>query len=151
MLRNVRHTSIFRSTRAILVVAGVLVVAENRAWAGCGDHTFFSFTAFTQNESSSKPQTARTPADIRSEGVLPCGRCPNAPTPEPCRGPSCSGQNHGLPATTTTTITYRESQSTALAAILTANMQPEGAERLCTSGIFEPVPSIDSIFHPPRG
>ena len=45
MLRNVRHTSIFRSTRAILVVAGVLVVAENRAWAGCGDHTFFSFTA----------------------------------------------------------------------------------------------------------
>lgn len=150
MRRKVFHTSIFYSTRAILVVAGVLVVAQGRAQAGCGDHTFFSFTAFTQSDSSGKPQTARVHADVKPEGVLPCGQCPDAPTPEPCRGPSCSGQNHGLPATTTTTISYRESQSTALAALLTAQMKPEVMERLCDSDLFEPIASTNSIFHPPR-
>ena len=150
MLRNVPHTLVFRWARVLLVVVGVSVVAESRAQAGCGDHTFFSFTAFTQGESSSKPQTARVRTAVKPETALPCGRCPNAPTPERCQGPSCSGQNQGLPTTTTTTITYRESQSTALAGLLTANTQPEGAERLCTSDLFEPISSTDSIFHPPR-
>jgi hypothetical protein len=149
MLRRVYHTPNFPWARAILVVGGVLVLADG-AQAGCGDHTFFSFTPFTQNENSGKPQAVRGHSKAKPEAVLPCGRCPNAPTPEPCHGPSCSGQNNGLPATTTTTITYRESQSTALAAILTASIQPEGAERLFGDDIIAPVSSTDSIFHPPR-
>src|SRR5687768_14528043 len=75
MPRNVCHTWIFRWTRAVLVVAGVSILAEGRAQAGCGDHTFFSFSAFTQNEGSRTPQTARVHTSVNREGALPCGRC----------------------------------------------------------------------------
>jgi hypothetical protein len=123
-------------------------MAEGRAQAACGDHTFFSFTVFTQEVNSSAPRRAAAHT-AASESALPCGQCPNAPAQEPCRGPSCSGQN-GLPTTTTTATTYRESQSTALAEFRTACMTPEGVARTCASDRFEPISSTDPIFHPPR-
>lgn len=151
MLRDFRHLGINRWTRVCLVVAAVSILAESRAEAGCGDHTFISFAAFTQEGSSSNSQPTRTQPNARPVGALPCGQCPSQQTPEPCRGPSCSGQNlpQGLPTTTTTT-SYRESQSTAFVTLLAAFLPREGGEWFHANDNFEPIPSTDSIFHPPR-
>src|SRR5262245_40701165 len=149
MLR-IRHRAIDRWARVLLVVAGASLMAESRAQAACGDHTFFSFNVFSQEVTSSTPRRAAAQTAFAASGrALPCGQCPDTPTPEPCRGPSCSGQN-GLPTTTTTATTYRESQSTALAGLRTASMMPEGDAWACASDRFEPISSTDPIFHPPR-
>ncbi|MCI0681484.1 MAG: hypothetical protein L0Y71_05220 [Gemmataceae bacterium] len=151
MLRYFGHLRISRWTRIILAVVGVSIAADSRAHAGCGEHTFVSFASFTQETSSTGQHSTSAPAQVKRTGALPCGQCPRAPLPEPCRGPSCSGQNlpDGLPTTTTTT-SHRESQPTAFVAMLAACTPPDGGERHCIDDTFEPITSTDSIFHPPR-
>jgi hypothetical protein len=152
MMRWIMHATP-RWTKFVLAVGALLVAAETRAVAGCGDHTFFSFQTFEPSSNSDRPRPPTSPGAFQTGRPTPCGQCPSnplAPSDMPCRGPSCSGNNlpPGLPVTSTA-LKIHEQQLTMCLVVADLH-HSQDRDWLFVNNSFQPVQRSDSIFHPPR-
>jgi hypothetical protein len=146
--------TVYRGARLALVLGVVLCLAEARAYAGCNDHTVFSFRSIASSSSPTDPvssnQQSADVSDLRR--ALPCSRCPTspaAPVNAPCRGPFCSGNKApvGLPITAPNPKVQEQLTALALPA---GDEQDEHSDWLSPDQFVTPITSADPIFHPPR-